>query len=371
MFNCPDKMSSLDSLNRLVLHRMVFSLRNARILPLRRRTPTHRWLATTAASIASLVILIQASASLRTTSSSTAKDAPPEWAYGTAVSAPGETARDDSNPLHVPLSPLAFTRSQIINPYGPADWFPGDHPSMPDIVAHGRRPAVWACGLCHYPNGKGRPENAGVAGLPASYFIRQMEAFREGLRKSADDRKKNTNLMIAYAKAMSDAEIKAAALYYGAMSWTPWIRVVEAATVPKTRLSVGMYLPLESGGREPIGRRIIEIPEDAVRTEDLRDPRSGFIAYVPVGSLKRGARLVKTGGTKTRACGPCHGANLTGIGPIPGIAGRSPSYVARQLYDMKHGARTGEWTELMKPVVEHLSEDDLLDIAAYTASVRP
>jgi cytochrome c553 len=60
-----------------------------------------------------------------------------------------------------------------------------------------------------------------------------------------------------------------------------------------------------------------------------------------------------------------------GLGPIPGIAGRSPSYLARQLYDMKHGTRRGEWTELMKSVVDHLSDDDLLNIAAYTASVRP
>ena len=43
---------------------------------------------------------------------------------------------------------------------------------MPDIVAHGKRPDVRACGLCHYPNGKGRQENAGVAGLPVwGYFF--------------------------------------------------------------------------------------------------------------------------------------------------------------------------------------------------------
>jgi cytochrome c553 len=327
-------------------------------------------LATTAAVIALLSIRIQASAS-PDTASKVVTDGPPEWAYGTAFSAPQKSMQLDPNPQHVPLSTLAFTPSQIMNPYGPADWFPADHPPMPEIVSHGRKPAIWACGLCHYPNGKGRPENAGVAGLPVSYFIHQMEGFRDGLRRSADDRKKNTNLMIAYAKAMTNEEIEAAAIYYGAMAWTPWIRVVETVTVPKTRLSVGMYLPLEGGEREPIGRRIIEMPEDAVRTEELRDPRSGFIAYVPQGSLTKGERLVKTGGGKTQPCGPCHGAGLMGLGPIPGIAGRSPSYLARQLYDMKHGTRRGEWTELMKSVVDHLSDDDLLNIAAYTASVRP
>ncbi len=291
------------------------------------------------------------------------------WAYGTAPSAPQPKAAPNPNPQHVPGSTLSFTRTQITDFFGPADWFPADHPTMPTVVAHGRKPAVWACGLCHYPNGKGRPENAGVAGLPVSYFIHQMQDFRDGQRHSADDRKKNTNLMINYAKAMTDDEIKEAAEYYGAMHWTPWIRVVETDTVPKTRLSVGMYLPIEGNERELLGARIIETPEDPTRTEELRDPRSGFIAYVPVGSVAKGAALVKTGAGKTQACAACHGSDLLGLGPVPGIAGRSPSYLARQLSDMMHRTRKGEWTQLMLPVVDKLSSEDVLNIAAYTASL--
>ena len=79
---------------------------------------------------------------------------------------------------------------------------------MPDIVANGRRPDVRACALCHYPNGKGRQENAGISGLPVSYFIQTMNDFKSGLRKSAEPRKNNTNLMIAFAKAMTPEEIK-------------------------------------------------------------------------------------------------------------------------------------------------------------------
>ena len=139
----------------------------------------------------------------------------------------------------VPGSTLQFTRAQIGNGYGPADWFPGDHPQMPPIVAQGRREAeIFACGLCHYPNGKGRPENAPVAGLPYEYFIQTMNDFRNDLRKSADARKGNTGRMIAFAKAMTDDEIKAAAKYFSSMKWTPWIKVVETDTVPKTRTSV-------------------------------------------------------------------------------------------------------------------------------------
>lgn len=53
---------------------------------------------------------------------------------------------------------------------------------------------------------------------------------------------------------------------------------------------------------------------------------------------------------------------------MPGLAGRSPSYAVRQMYDMKTGARKGLWSDLMKSVVANLSNDDMLSIAAYLAS---
>jgi cytochrome c553 len=198
-----------------------------------------------------------------------------------------------------------------------------------------------------------------------------MHDFRDGRRKSADAQKKNTNLMIAYAKAMTDEEIKQAAEYFGSMKWTPWIKAVETDRVPKTRLSVGMFLSLPGNEKEPLGQRIIEMPADAEATETLRDPRSGFIAYVPFGSIQKGEELVTAGGGKTVPCTVCHGADLKGIGPVPGIAGRSPSYLVRQLYDMQQNVRNGEWTSLMKSAVSRLSEEDMLNIAAYASSRTP
>jgi len=239
---------------------------------------------------------------------------------------------------------------------------------MPPIVANGRRPDVRACALCHYPNGKGRQENAGVSGLPASYFIQTMNDYRAGLRKSAEPRKANTNLMIAIAKAMTPDEIKEAAEYFGAMTWTSWVRVVETDTVPNMVSRGGIWSPVEGHEKEPIGVRILETPESPERT-DIRDPRSGFIAYAPAGSVKKGEILVRSGGSRTVACGVCHGADLMGMGPVPGIAGRSPSYLARQLYDMQVGARRGEWTALMQPVVEKLTDEDYVTITAYLASL--
>jgi cytochrome c553 len=207
-----------------------------------------------------------------------------------------------------------------------------------------------------------------VSGLPVEYFVQTMLDFKNDKRTSSDPRKANTNRMISFAKAMTDEEIRASAEYFAKVKWTPWIRVVETDTVPKTRIAGGMFLVLEGAeaGKEPIGQRIIETPEKTEETEILRNPRSGFIAYVPKGAVKKGESLAKTG-----QCTICHGSDLEGLGPVPGIAGRSPSYTARQLYDMQSGSRKGVWTDLMKPVVEKLNADDVLNLAAYVSSRAP
>ena len=147
------------------------------------------------------------------------------------------------------------------------------------------------------------------------------------------------------------------------------LRVVETKMVPKTEAEGSIFFKSKEGGMEPIGMRVIETPEDDEQTEPLRNPRSGFIAYVPPGSVKKGEALVVSGGNgKTTACGTCHGPDLRGLGPVPGIAGRSPSYLARQLYDFQVGTRHGLWSDLMKPVVAKLTNEDMVYITAYVSS---
>src|SRR5260221_7011612 len=199
-----------------------------------------------------------------------------------------------------------------------------------------------------------------------------MNDSRDGLRKSAESRKANTNLMIQYGKTMTADEIKEAAQYFGAMPWTPWVRVVETSTVPKMVSRGGIWIPVEGGAKEPIGTRIVETPENPEHTEILRNPRSGFIAYAPVGSIKRGEALARTGGGgKTEACATCHGPDLKGMGPVPGIAGRSPSYLVRQMYDMQAGAPHGEWAGVMKPGVAKPRDCDLSNTGAYGSCLLP
>ena len=135
----------------------------------------------------------------------------------------------------------------------------------------------------------------------------------------------------------------------------------------KVRLQGGMHMAVpanEGGGMVPIpAGEIVEIPDDNLRAE-ARDTRMPWTAYVPPGTLSRGKQVAAK-----YQCTTCHGANLEGIGPVPALAGRSPSYTMRQLFDMKTGARHGPWAELMKSIVNSMSVQDMTAVSAFAASM--
>jgi cytochrome c553 len=213
-------------------------------------------------------------------------------------------------------------------------------------------------------SGEGHPESAALTGLKADYIRRQLADFKSGARDEP-------NRMNKIAQALTDAEIDQAAEWFAQLRpVTGWTKVVEASTVPKTFVGGGrMRFASPGGGMEPIGNRIITLPLDVTRVTK-RDPHSGFTAYVPRGSVKKGESLVKTGGSGvTIACSTCHGDSLQGLGTIPRIAGLHPIYVARQLYNFKAGTRHGTESELMKKPVANLSDNDIVAIAAYVGSL--
>jgi cytochrome c553 len=290
-------------------------------------------------------------------------------------------------------SNLAFSLAEIRNVDNPTgggnvvDWFPDDHPNpMPNVVRYG--PAALgkngrACGSCHLSDGSGRPENASPAGLPAGYILRQLNDFKSDLRHSSDARKANTNTMVMLAKSMSDEEMKQAAEYFASVRWRPHVRVVETNLVPKTQIQGELFIPTGEEGAEPIGNRIIEVPTDVEQNQVLRSSHGTWIAYVPVGAIRKGKELVTNGGMKvvngqivqgkTTACGTCHGEDLLGVAPdVPPLVGRSPSYLARQIFDIQQGARNGSNSNvtLMRMVVDKLTAEDIINITAYLSS-RP
>jgi len=202
-----------------------------------------------------------------------------------------------------------------------------------------------------------------------SYFTQQMSDFKNGLRRSSDPRKGNVNTMIGFAKEATPEEVKAAAEYFAALPIPQgWVKVKEVSMVPKTKVAGNVYFELEGAeaGKEPIGNRVIEVPEHGQERFELRDGHAGYIAYVPVGAVKKGEALANK-----LQCSICHGANLEGIGPVPALAGRSPSYMGRQLFDFQTGARHGLWSDLMKPIVAKMTAEDLVNITAYIASKNP
>jgi cytochrome c553 len=297
-------------------------------------------------------------------------ESPPAWAY--PVNPPGlKPVPDDGTIRRVPGSTVGYTLTQLRDRFISPDWHPADYPTRPEIVASGRKPDVYACGFCHRADGPGGPENANLTGLPAAYIVQQMLDFKSGARKGSVLERQPMQTKADVIKSVSEPELQAAAAYFSSIKPRSNVRVVEAGMVPKTYITGSHLAALITGETEPIGQRIIEVPDDLQQFVS-RDTRARFTAYVPIGSIQKGRALATDGGGgKTLQCGTCHGADLKGMGPIPGIAGRSPSYTFRQLYDFKHGTRAGRDSAQMTPVVEKLTVEDMLNLVAYTASLAP
>jgi cytochrome c553 len=303
----------------------------------------------------------------------------PAWSYPmprqqteTRAAATPARAPDTVTLYHVPNSTAGFTEAQIGNLFGIVDWRPDAHPAMPDVVTHGRRPKVIPCGYCHLADGAGRPENAMLAGLPATYIEAQIRDMRSGSRKAAFAGPfRPTETMRTIADSATDAEIADAAQYYSQN--TPRLRskIVETTTIPKPIPNIGLYYPAAGGATEPLGRRLISMPSDTLRHE-LRDPGLLYVTYVPPGSLARGKALATTWRDDGAApCTSCHGDQLHGVGPIPPTAGRFPAYILRQLLAFKTGARSTAASQPMNDVASKLSLDDMIAVAAYEGSLNP
>jgi cytochrome c553 len=276
----------------------------------------------------------------------------------------GDLPPEEPGPKTVPGSTTTYTQAQIDDLSNPPDWFPSEHPPAPQIVQHGHGDAL-ACGACHLMSGVGHPESADMAGMSAEYIRRQMKDFKSGARREP-------NRMNTIAAAVSDEEVQQAAEWFASLRPYVWTKVVETTMVPKTFVGQGrMRFVQPGGGMELLGNRIITLPQDQSRAIK-RDPHSGFIAYVPPGSIKKGEAFVKTGGSgKSVACAICHGDSLRGLGNVPRIAGLHPIYVVRQLQQFKDGTRNGGDSPLMKKPVSAMSDDDIIAIAAYLGSLNP
>jgi cytochrome c553 len=287
----------------------------------------------------------------------------PAWAFPVPDANPPAGA-EANGPIKVAGSTKSYTQKEIDDLNNPPDWFPDEHGNVPQIVRSGAANKGFACGSCHLYSGYGHPESANLAGLSADFIVQQMADFKSGDR--IDPARMNT-----ISQATSDEDAKQAADYFASLKPTTWIKVMEADTVPKTWVNAArMRLPLPNGGTEPVGNRIIELPQDPARAT-ARDPKSGFIAYVPPGSIAKGEMLATTGGGKTISCTVCHGDGLKGFGNIPELAGQHPIYIARQLLNFKAGTSKSSAAQQMQNVVSNLTMDDIVALSAYAAAQAP
>jgi cytochrome c553 len=298
----------------------------------------------------------------------------PAWAFpvlGTAT-APSATGTDTSVIVTLPTSRARFTVGRTRDRFDVADWNPTTHPAAPPIVMHGRKPAVMACGFCHLADGRGRPENAMIAGLPVDYFVQQVKDMRSRARHSASPVPfPSAAAMQAIADSSTDAEVLEAARYFAHVRARRASKVVEADSVPRFMPLNGLSTLRAEGGREPLGGRLVEIAVD-LRRHELHDPMAEYVAYVPRGSLARGRALAAGDATHgVKGCTSCHGTALRGIGLVPPLAGRSPSYLLRQLVAFRMGARATPASAPMQEMAARLSIEDMVAAAAYAGSRKP
>jgi len=311
--------------------------------------------------VALCVLLFGVVAAAQNPTPTTIPNGLPEWAYNIPDKVQPPEAKVPSV-VRVTGSSKEYEATAIAGNANPPDWFPDEHPAAPKSV---KGPMPNACGTCHLMSGQGHPESADIAGMPAEYIIRQMNYFKTGARKEE-------GRMGPIARAVPDEDVRQAAKYFAAMKPAPFVKVIETATPPKTYISADARHRriMPEGGTEPIGRRIIQVPEDPMQVT-IRNPHSGFIAYVPPGSIRKGEALAKGGGGKTIQCDICHGEKLTGLGEVPRLAGLQPVYIARQLITLQNGTSAGTNAALMKRVVAKLSEDEIIALAAYLGSLPP
>jgi hypothetical protein len=114
------------------------------------------------------------------------------------------------------------------------------------------------------------------------YIAQQMREYASGTRASLDGKRHDSIREIA--SDITAEETRVAAEYFAQIRAIKWVSVIGTELVPATYLGADNMRHAEpGGGMEPIGQRIIEIPEDS-RLAELRDSHGGFIAYVPRGS---------------------------------------------------------------------------------------
>jgi len=282
------------------------------------------------------------------------------WAFAGVGAATSTSEPLASDEVRLPGSPVIFHRADFDSMAQAIDWFPDAHPPAPEVVLHATADGGYPCGYCHLPDGRGRPENARLQGLPAAYIVEQVEAFASGARRAALPDYLPTRYMTEVAHAIKPADLRAAAAYFSQLELQSHTQIIEAVTIPGAAAWHFVYR-FDQSSHEALGQRIVEGPVDGERFE-LRDPETRYIAYVPQGAVARGRAIAEHGASGGPACVSCHGQELVGI------AGASPTFLVRQLMGFRSKVRNDPGAAPMQEVAGHLTDAQMIDVSAFVGS---
>ena len=237
----------------------------------------------------------------------------------------------------------------------------------------GARPQACGHGLRLLPH-TDRPGTPGKfrAGRTARGVLQGATArLRSGKRKpTGPEAYLPSQNMLKIARAMTDAEIDASAKYFAQQKLRA-ARVRDREPAHTARRARGVDLrgsPRHRRSRRPAAR-------SHQRTRATRTPRRSPGIHRPMcrpaASTAASASSSRAMAARRQPCATCHLANLKGTDKIPPIAGRSPTYLLRQMLAFRNGRRTGEAAQQMKPVVEKLTLNEMIDVVAYLGSLVP
>jgi cytochrome c553 len=221
----------------------------------------------------------------------------------------GENGRDTAFKA---IAALAVTVEVILAALAAASAQTPADPRPPDTMAA----RVAACAPCHGAQGQGTSDVyfPRIAGKPAGYLFNQLQAFRVGRRKYPP-----MNYLLEF---LPEAYLHEIADHFA-----------------------GLRPPLPPP--DPVS-----VAPDALRLGESLVTRGDAARNIP-------------------ACVSCHGPSLTGLEPgIPALIGLRAKYISAQLGAFRYGTRTAPAPDCMQIVAAHLTENDVIAVAAWLAS-RP
>lgn len=169
---------------------------------------------------------------------------------------------------------------------------------------------IQLCVSCHGTNGMGTaPENPNLSKLQPAYFVRQMEDFKKGRRKSP--------VMEGIMASIDEKDFMAYANYF--------------------------------------------------REQAPPAPGKGDVKQVA-----RGKEIFMEGivASAVPACAGCHRDDGTGTNRYPRVAGQQPTYLVQQMLNYKNGSRDNDAGGLMRAVATRMTEAEIRAVAEFIVTMK-